>query len=321
MLKSRFCFLLLFFFIPLSTASAQIEGPNLSVVTSFSILEDLVRQLGGEHVTVVNLVDRNSDAHTYRPVPSDAAAIQNADLVVFNGLGFEGWIERLLENKGQRTSALEASRGIDVITINGEVDPHAWQSFTNVRLYIDNISQRLIDLLPVHRDSLIQRQLAYLEALKGLEAELVAQIAAIPHQARIVVTSHDAFLYLGRELDIQFLAPLGLSYEAEASAEDVALVVDQIRERNVTALFLENINNPRLLNSIADESGVEIGGRLYSDALSKPDGPAGTYLEMMRHNIESLAQAFSSNTPTTVQKLSKQRDSLSYKTGKENDKP
>ncbi len=280
-----------------------------------------MRQLGGEHVTVVNLVDRNSDAHTYRPVPSDATAIQNADLVVFNGLGFEGWIERLLENKGQRTSALEASRGIDVITINGEVDPHAWQSFTNVRLYIDNISQRLIDLLPAHRDSLIQRQLAYLEALKGLEAELVAQIAVAPHQARIVVTSHDAFLYLGRELDIQFLAPLGLSYEAEASAEDVALVVDQIRERNVTALFLENINNPRLLNSIADESGVEIGGRLYSDALSKPDGPAGTYLEMMRHNIESLAHAFSSNTPTTVQKLSKQLDSLSYKTGKENDKP
>ena len=277
-----------------STAANTVRADDarLRVVTSFSILQDLVRTLGGDHVSVVNLVGENSDAHTYQPKPSDAIAIASADLVVFNGLAFEGWMARLIENSGYKNQQLIASLGVDAITRGEESDPHAWQSFHNIRVYIHNITRMLIALRPQHAEELAQRQRRYLSALNALQRRLIERIAGIPAKQRIVVTSHDAFGYLGREFDIQFLAPLGLSIDVEASAADVSAIIDQIRERRVKALFVENINDPRLLQRIAAETGVAIGGRLYSDALSEAHGPAGTYLDMMRHNVESLISAF-----------------------------
>ncbi len=279
----------------LLTANVAIASDtSIRIVTSFSILEDLVRELGGEYVNVVNLVGRNSDAHMYQPKPSDSVAIANADLVVFNGLAFEGWIVRLIENSGYKNKQLIASRGVDIITHGDEPDPHAWQSFHNIRVYIHNITRTLITLRPQYAEALTQRQQKYLDTLNALEQHLLEQITNIPANKRVVVTSHDAFGYLGREFDIRFLAPLGLSVEVDASAEDVAAVIDQIREQDVKALFVENINSPRLLQRIAAETGVAIGGRLYSDALSEAHGPAGTYLNMMQHNVESLISALNS---------------------------
>ena len=270
------------------------KDSTISVVTSFSILEDLVNQLGGQHVNVVNLVDRNSDAHMYQPKPSDAVAIVNADLLVFNGLEFEGWISRLIANADYQNRQLVASNGVNAITNGGEIDPHAWQSFHNIRIYIDNITHTLIELRPQHTFDFKHNKQHYLDALFILESQLIEQISTIPREKRIVVTSHDAFGYLGREFSIDFVSPVGLNIEIEASAEDVAAVIDQVRADGVTAIFVENITNSRLLQSIADETNIRVGGRLYSDALSEPEGPAGTYLSMMRHNIGSLIEAFSS---------------------------
>lgn len=292
MYRVKKIFKLIFLCLLFLANAVSANDSSIRVVTSFSILEDLVKELGGEYVSVVNLVGRNSDAHMYRPKPSDAVAIASADLVVFNGLGFEGWITRLIDNSGYKNKQLIASNGVDVIKVGDEIDPHAWQSFHNIHVYIQNITRTLITLRPQHANELTQRQQRYLTSLNALEQQLLAKIANIPPNKRIVVTSHDAFGYLGREFDIRFLAPLGLSIEVEASAEDVAAVIDQIREQHVNALFVENINNPRLLQRIAAETSVAIGGRLYSDALSEADGPAGTYLKMMRHNIESLITAF-----------------------------
>ena len=272
--------------------AASANDSSLRVVTSFSILEDLVKELGGEFVNVVNLVGRNSDAHMYQPKPSDAIAIASADLVIFNGLEFEGWIMRLIQNSDYKNKQLIASEGIDAIRNGDEIDPHAWQSFRNIRVYVQNITRTLIALRPEYADELTQRQERYLNSLDNLEKRLIEKIADIPPNKRIIVTSHDAFGYLGREFDIRFLAPLGLSLEVEASAEDVASVIDQIRKQNVKALCVENINNPRLLQRIAAETDVGIGGRLYSDALSEVGGPADTYLNMMEHNVESLISAF-----------------------------
>ena len=285
----KLIFLCLLFLVNIASANES----SIRVVTSFSILEDLVKELGGQYVNVVNLVDRNSDAHTYQPKPSDAVAISKADLVIFNGLGFEGWIPRLIKNSGYKNKQIIASKGVDAIRNGKETDPHAWQSFHNIRLYIQNISQMLIQLRPQYSEVLTKRQQKYLDSLNGLEINLKEQLVKIPVSKRIVVTSHDAFGYLGREFKIQFLAPLGLSLEVEASAEDVATIIDQIREQTVKALFVENINNPRLLELISAETNVAIGGRLYSDALSEVKGPAGTYLKMMRHNIESLITVLS----------------------------
>ena len=270
------------------------KDQQFKIVTSFTILEDLVLELGGSRVSVTNLVPRNSDAHIYSPKPSDSIAISNADLVIFNGLGFEGWIYRLIKDSGKEKNYLISSDGINLLNQSNEIDPHAWQSFKNIRIYIDNISRELINLMPEHEKYFVLRRNDYLKKLSKLEINLNDQLSHIPIHKRIVITSHDAFGYLGREFNIQFLAPLGLSLDAEASAEDVADIINQIKEKEVTALFLENINNPKLLQAISLESGIPIGGKLYSDALSGIDGPAGTYINMMRHNVQSLIKAFNS---------------------------
>ena len=283
---------LMFLCLLILTNSVNANDSSIRVVTSFSILEDLVKELGGEYVSVANLVGRNSDAHMYQPKPSDAVSIANADLVIFNGLGFEGWMSRLLKNSGYESKQLVASKGVDAITVDDEVDPHAWQSFHNIRIYIKNITNTLITLRPQHASKFTQRQKEYLSRLDVLEKRLIEQLSKTPRDNRIVVTSHDAFGYLGREFNIQFLAPVGRSIEDEASAEDVAAVINQIRKQRVKAIFVENIINSRLLQRIASETGIVIGGSLYSDALSEADGPASTYLDMMRHNVESLITAF-----------------------------
>ena len=293
MLKLRFLQLVILILLNGFPIFAE-EDSSFEIVTSFTILENLVSELGGSRVSVTNLVPRNSDAHIYSPKPSDSIAISNADLVIFNGLGFEGWIFRLIKDSGKENNYLIASDGINLLNQSNEIDPHAWQSFKNIRIYIDNISGELINLMPEHEKYFALRRNNYLKKLFELEMNLSNQLSNIPIKKRIVITSHDAFGYLGREFNIEFLAPLGLSLDAEASAEDVADIINQIKEKKVTALFLENINNPKLLKAISLESGIPIGGVLYSDSLSKIDGPAGTYLEMMRHNVKSLIEAFNS---------------------------
>ena len=293
MLKLRFLQLVILIILNGFPIFAE-EDRSFEIVTSFTILENLVSELGGSRVSVTNLVPRNSDAHIYSPKPSDSIAISNADLVIFNGLGFEGWIFRLIKDSGKENNYLIASDGINLLNQSNEIDPHAWQSFKNIRIYIDNISKELINLMPEHEKYFVLQRDDYLKKLSELEINLHDQLRHIPIHKRIVITGHDAFGYLGREFNIQFLAPMGLSLDAEASAEDVADIINQIKEKKVTALFLENINNPKLLKAISLESGIPIGGVLYSDSLSKIDGPAGTYLEMMRHNIKSLIEAFNS---------------------------
>lgn len=283
-------FLILTFF-TFNVISVDASNQRLEVVTSFSILEDITKELGGEHINIINLVPRNNDAHMYIPTPSDAAAIDKADLIIFNGLGFEGWIYRLLEDASGRGVQLNASRGVDFIMNDNEVDPHAWQSFQNIKIYVINISEMLIMLMPQFSEYLLNRQKVYLKKLDDLENELNRKISKISISKRIVVTSHDAFGYLGREFNIKFLAPQGFSLDVEATAKDVAAVVDQIRNKQVSAIFVENINNPKLLNTIAKEANVEVGGRLYSDALSEIDGLADSYLNMMQHNIQSIIKS------------------------------
>ncbi|HEY7772907.1 MAG TPA: zinc ABC transporter substrate-binding protein [Marinagarivorans sp.] len=270
----------------------DVNGSAIRVVTSFSILEDLVRELGGDYVSVVNLVGRNSDAHMYQPKPSDAVAVAQADLVIVNGLGFEGWIARLIENCGYQGQSLIASKGIEVLFHGDEPDPHAWQSFRNIRVYIHNITQALIAQRPQYAQAFLQRQRQYLNAVELIEQELIAQLAKVPASERMVVTSHDAFGYLGHEFSIAFISPVGLSTDAEASAADVATIIKQIKKHRVKAIFMENINNPRLLQRIAAETDIAVGGKLYSDALSDVHDPAGTYLTMMQHNVMSLIAAF-----------------------------
>ena len=293
---SVFALVVLLSIIPINVAAD--EGQHIRIVTSFSILEDLVTELGGSRADIINLVGRNSDAHIYQPKPSDAVAIADADLVIMNGLGFEGWITRLMENNGYSNKRLIASQGVKTLISDNEVDPHAWQSFQNIKIYIDNITQALIEIAPQYNHEFVRRNEVLTRKVKLLEQDLSQKIGAIPESQRVVVTSHDAFSYLGREFNIQFIAPVGFNTDSEPTASDVAKLIDQIKSQGIKALFVENISDHRLLKQIASETAVTIGGNLYSDALSEDKGPAATYLDMMRYNIESISATLTVTTKT-----------------------
>lgn len=269
--------------------------PPLEVVATFSILGDLVQAVGGDRITLHVLVGPDSDGHLYQPTPADARLLRGADLVVSNGLGFEGWIDRFVHAAEFEGAALVASSGIEPLYIEvgerQEVDPHAWQSIANVRTYVDNISAALQQARPEHAEWFAVRAVAYQQELDLLAAEIHTALAQLPQSRRSIVTSHDAFGYFGREHQLRFLAPMGLSTDSEASARDLSALIRQIRAERIGAVFIENISDPRLMQRITAETGARMGGVLYSDALSAVDGPAATYINMLRHNLHTLMAA------------------------------
>jgi zinc/manganese transport system substrate-binding protein len=272
-----------------SSASAN----KIRVVASFSVLGDMVEVLGGERVDVVTLVGPDSDGHLYQPTPSDGRKISQSDLVVINGLHFEGWITRLITSAGYTGPLVTATDGVNILYLADEPDPHAWQSLANAKIYARNITSALQALQPDHRDYFERRFEHYASGINTLQQAAKTRFDSIPSRDRVVVTSHDAFGYFGREFSIRFLAPQGVSTDVEASATNVAQLIRQMKRENVRAVFVENIADARLVEQIARETRAVIGGSLYSDALSPASGPASTYLDMMRHNIDLIADALS----------------------------
>lgn len=286
------------------TTPAQQPAP-IKVVATFSILGDFVREVGGSRVELTTLVGANGDAHVYAPSPSDARKVAEAAIVVVNGLKFEGWIDKLVKASGTKAAIATATTGIKTIKAaedknhshghsHSAVDPHAWQNVANATTYVANIRDALVAADPAGKDIYTANASAYMLKLDALDAEIRAATARIPADARRIITSHDAFGYFADAYGLTFIAPRGVSTEAEASAQDVARIIRQIKAQNARAVFVENISDPRLSERIAKETGARIGGRLYSDALSATDGPASTYIDMMRHNIKTLSAALTS---------------------------
>jgi zinc/manganese transport system substrate-binding protein len=271
------------------TVSAQKTRP-LRVVATFSILADLLRNVGGDAIIVSTLVAPDADAHVYEPSPADAKRLRDAEMVVMNGLGFEGWIERLINASGYGGPLVVASAGITPKKIGKEPDPHAWHDLSHTRQYILNIRDALSRIRPADAQAFQQRAAQYLAHLNNLDAEFRKVFAAIPKGQRRVITSHDAFGYFGDAYGIEFLSPQGMSTDSQASASAIARLVDQIRRENVRAVFVENITDPRLIERIASEGGVTLGGKLYSDALSKPGTEADTYLKLFVHNAKLISE-------------------------------
>lgn len=274
-------------FAGLAPAAAQ-TSPKVEVVASFSILADFVRQVGGERVEVTALVGLDSDAHVYQPKPADVARIGKARLMVINGLGFEGWADRLVKSAQFKGEGLIASRGVKALKVRGAVDPHAWQDPANVKVYIANIRDALTGVDPDGASGYASRAEAYIAKIDRLDAEIRAAWAGVPKDQRRVITSHDAFAYYADAFDVIFIAPQGVSTETEPNARDVAALVRQIKREKAKAVFIENMSSRRLIESISRETGARIGGTLYSDALSSD---AKTWLEMMRHNTKLLVEA------------------------------
>jgi len=290
------------------------------VVATFSILGDMVERIGGEHVNVETLVGPGGDAHVYQPTPADAREVSEAKVLIVNGLEFEGWLNRLIDASDFSGKRIVATAGIQPISLeeeehhedeehakteehedeehsddkdhhHGAFDPHAWQSLTNAINYVDNITAALSQADPSNASDFYQNRASYVAEIKALNTEISDSIAMIPESKRTVVTSHDAFGYFAKSFGLTFEAPQGMSTESEASAQDVAGLIKQIRDDNISAVFVETITDNRLLEQIARETGASIGGTLYSDALSGPEGPASSYLDMMHHNATTITKA------------------------------
>jgi len=271
---------------------------RVRVVATFSILGDLVKQVGGDRVAVVTLVGPDGDVHVYSPTPADAKALGAARAIFVNGLGLEGWIARLIAVSGGRAPVIVASAGVKARDVADKrdpsrmvPDPHAWQSIANAGIYVGNIRDALRAADPDGSGTYDDNAKAYLGKLDALESEVKAAIAKIPADRRKIITTHGSFGYFGDAYGMEFIAPEGLSTDADPSAKDVAKVIVQIKREHIPAVFIENIYDPRLIERIAEESGAKIGGTLYSDALSPPNGPAATYIAMMRHNARALVDA------------------------------
>jgi zinc/manganese transport system substrate-binding protein len=318
--------------------SATAKSSNkIKVVATFSILGDMVKRIGGDHVHLTTLVGPNGDTHVYQPTPTAAKAMSEANVLIVNGLGFEGWLDRLVEASDFDGKRVIATLGIKAIAHeegddhdkqhaedkhaedkhaedkhaedkhaedkhedghaghdHGTFDPHAWQSVANAAIYVNNITASLSQVAPDKASTFYQNRAAYMAEINGLHNQILEMVARLPQNRRTVVTSHDAFQYFGRDYGLTFLAPQGLSTESEASAQDVAALIEQMRTKHIKAVFIENITDPRLLKQIANETGAIVGGTLYPGALSEQNGPAPTYLKMMHHNATTLIRALGS---------------------------
>lgn len=328
----------------LSAAMPARAADPIPVVASFTILADMVREIGGDRVKVTTLVGPGGDAHVFQPSPADATRLAEAKAVFVNGLHFEGWMDRLIDSAGYTGPVVVATAGVAALPFgegghedeheegheaaagddhdhghgeeahaeeahadghagdehaghdHGDVDPHAWQNVANAVIYARNVEAGLKAADPEGAADYAARAERYVAELQALDAEIRAALAAIPAERRKVITSHDAFGYFAAAYGLEFVAPQGASTESEASAAAVARIIDQIREEKIPAVFVESITDQRLLAQISDETGARIGGELYSDSLSDADGPAGTYLAMMRHNVETLRTALGNGT-------------------------
>jgi zinc/manganese transport system substrate-binding protein len=295
--------------VALSAAAPAAEKPK--VVATFSILGDLVRQLAGDHVELVTLVGPNGDAHVFEPGPRESAALADADLLVANGLGFEPWLERLSQAAGFKGTLVTATDGVAPLPAeheeheegeaeqaegehdhdHGAFDPHAFQDLANGQIYVANIAKGLSHADPAHAAEFQANAQRLSAEMAALDTELKAEFAAIPQEHRRVLTSHDAFRYFGRAYGVDFVAIHGVSTEAEPTAKDLAEIVQQARGGSIKTIFLENMSDPRLIETVAGETDLTVGGELYADALSDKDGPAPDYLSLFRYNARQLLAA------------------------------
>jgi len=304
----------------LAVSAAGADQP-LNVVASFSIIGDFAKQVGGDRIALTTIVGPDGDAHAYEAKPQDAAALSKADVILANGAHFEGFLPRLLESSGAKAPVTELTKGVDLLKSpeehegehdhdeakhdhdddghdeaheghdHGPLDPHAFQSAANAKIYVANIADAFCAADAAGCETYKANAERYAGELTALDADLKQQAAAVPEARRTVISSHDAFRYFEAAYGIRFLAAEGITTEAEPSAAGIAKLIDQAREGKASAIFVENITDPRLAEQIGRETGLAMGGTLYSDALTASDGAAPTYIEMMRQNMRTITGA------------------------------
>lgn len=273
----------------------MVMAKTVNTVASFSVLADIVKEVGGDHVKVKSLVGPDGDPHSFEPTPQDSQALTKADVVFVSGLGLEGWLDWLISASEYKGKVIVSSEGIETRSMEEDgktiTDPHAWNSMKNGVVYANNVMNALIAADPEDAAYFRQRGSAYVAQLNKLDSWAAASFAAIPVAKRKVLTSHDAFGYFGQRYGVSFMSPVGFSTESEASASDVAKLIDQLKTEHIHSYFIENQTDPRLVKQIASATGAQPGGELYPEALTKKDGPAATYVAAFTHNVTAMVSS------------------------------
>lgn len=278
----------------LGTLTLNAEKPL--VVASASIFADMARNIGGDKIEVRSIVPIGGDPHRYEATPDDAALLAKADLILINGLTFEGWINEVIANSGSKAMVKLITTGITPISSqihSGATDPHAWMDAENGLVYIRNIRDGLIAIDPQNANFYEQQHARYNQQLQELHQYIKMRMASIPPQHRILITSHDAFSYFGKKYGIQVSAMMGVSTEADAQTSDMERVVVALEKNKVPAIFIESTINPKMLQQIAKDHHVTIGGSLYADSVGEPGTDGDSYVGMLRHNADVIATALS----------------------------
>lgn len=282
------------------------EQESLQVVATFSILADMVKQLGGDYVQVATLVDWDEDAHIFQPSPNDVKQVATADLLFLNGSGFEGWLSRLLVTANFKGVAVEATEGVALIrvdlrnarlgqqlrqtsSLSAVYDPHAWHSLKSARQYAQNITRALIEARPAFRNAFLGYQETFLKELERLDQDFSQALKAVPEAKRSLVVQHNAFAYLARDYQVRIHSLQGMSSDSEVSAADIVYLIRLIKALGIQAIFTETTADERLIRMIESETTAQIEGALISGALSRKLAP--TYLEMMRYNMDLIVNA------------------------------
>ena len=287
--------ILIFLYISLWISPQLLNSQDkLQIVASASMIADITENIVGDLHHVQMIVPIGGDPHLHEPTPSDARMVAMADLIIINGLTFEGWINELIENSGTEAEVITVTEGVEILrsqTYQNSVDPHAWMDASNGIIYAKNIGKALIEIDPRNREYYSKNLEEYTSQLLKLDSEIEAAIMTIPEQQRVLITSHDAFQYYGKRYGIRLEAIMGISTEAEAQTSDIIRVNNVISEKNVPAIFIESTINPKLIEQLASDNNVSIGGKLYADSLGDDKSPASTYIKMLRHNTTTIVNA------------------------------
>ncbi len=275
---------------------------KLNVVSSASIFQDMAKQIGGDRIISSTIVPIGGDPHTYHPTPSDVLLIQDADVIFINELSFEGWVKDLINNSGTKGTTHTITNGITPITsakYKNSYDPHAWMDAQNGLIYISNIKNALVKADPKNKDYYNENYNNYYRKLKDLDYYIRQQIASIPEKQRVLITSHDAFAYYSKKYGLINNAIMGISTDAEAQVSDILRITKAIKENQVPAVFIESTINPKMIEQVARDNNVEIGGELFADSIGDEDSDAPSYFDMLKHNTDVIVKALSSDSSSS----------------------
>ncbi len=286
---------------------ADVEKPI--VACTASMISDMAENIFGDKADIRLIVPVGGDPHLHEPTPNDAQLVNQARLVLKNGLTFEGWLNELIENSGTKADVVRVTEGlkpISSLTYDNADDPHAWMDASNAIIYAENITKAAKKLLPKEAEYFDGKFENYKKELESTDAYILKRVSEIPKEHRVLITSHDAFQYYGKKYGIRLESTMGTSTDADVQTSDMNSVYSLIKKTGVPAIFIESTVNPKLIKQISKDLGVKIGGKLYADSIGEKGGPADSYIKMMRNNTDVIVDALTAskeeNTSTTPEK-------------------